>query len=637
MPYLPNISSGVPSRLFTNTFLGLNTTDSISDGETWDERNLTSDAYPAMKTWDGPSVVASPSTQDGSLIDPGGILGKDALCLIDDGKVYFGSTDTGLRVSTDPTMQPKQLVSMGAYLCIWPDKKYLNTVNLTDYGDMAASFATLAAAETTVQMCRLDGTDYASLGLTIAVSPIAPEDPANGALWIDNSSSPHVLNQYSEASGTWAQVATTYLKIGATGIGADFAEYDTVHLGGFAAAGTAASLPENTIEQLRMLDGDMIVFARDTNYIVVAGILDHSVTLTGIISAAREVPDLDYITESNNRIWGCKYGMVNGAVVNEIYASKLGDFKNWHSFMGLSTDSYTVSVGTDGKFTGACTLRGVPMFFKEGCVHKVSGSMPSNYSMSTTVLRGVEEGSERSMVITGETLYYKGRTEIMAYDGTLPQAISTPLGPEIKTMHNARAGAFGNKYWICLEDADGFFRLYVWDTLRGVWHRMEDMQLEYFAAQDDSLYAVRVYQGLDGAPEIYELQDLNGIDGDPADPPDALAIMGPFGYEMEDQKYLGRMNLRLQLGVESGVEVYLQYNGPGDTWLQDGGDNPDPTTIWYKVAQIDGPEDGHEPVKTVMLPILVARCDHFRIGFQFYGRVKLISMGRVYMGGADGP
>lgn len=629
MPYLPNINGGVPSRLFTNTFLGLNATDSNGDGETWDERNLTSDHYPAMATWDGPGFVQM-------LENPGGILGKDALCLIDDGKVYYGGYDTGLTVSTDPAMQPKQLVSMGAYLCIWPDKKYLNTADLTDQGSMDASYATEAADETTVQMCRLDGLDYASLGIEITVSPVAPEEPANGALWIDSSGSPHVLNQYSEASATWNQVATTYVKISATGIGAQFSEYDSVHLDGFAAAATAAELPENTIEQLRMLDTDMIVYARGTDYLVVAAILDHSVTLTGVITAAREVPDLDYITESNNRLWGCFYGMRDGQVLNEIYASKLGDFKNWHSFMGLSTDSYTVSVGTDGKFTGACTLRGVPLFFKENCVHKVSGSMPSNYSMSTTVLRGVEEGSERSMVITGETLYYKGRTEIMAYDGTLPQAISTPLGTEIRSMHNARAGAFGNKYWICLEDADGY-RLYVWDTLRGVWHRMEDMQLEYFAAQDDSLYAVRVYQGLDGAPEIYALQDLNGIDGTPEDPPDALAIMGPFGYEMEDRKYLGRMNLRLQLGVESGAEVYLQYDGPGDTWWMDGGDNPDPTTIWHLVAQIDGPEDGHEPVKTVMLPILPRRCDHFRIGFQFYGRVKLISMGRVYMGGADGP
>jgi len=613
MPYLPGVSAAPPQRAFTNEFLGLNATDSTGQGETFDERNLTSDHYPAMATWDGMGLVKT-------LTDPAGILGKDSLCLIDDGHVYFGEYDTGLTVSTDPAMQPKQLVSMGAYLCIWPDKKYLNTVDITDQGSMDASWSSEGLGDFTVQMCRLDGLDYASLGLTITVSAIAPEDPANGALWIDTSGERHILMQFSAATGEWGQVATTYLKITAPGIGAQFAEYDSLHLDGFAAAGTAEDLPEETIEQLRMLDTDMIIYARGTDYLVVAGILDHSLTLSGTITAAREIPDLDFICESNNRLWGCRYGMADGQVLNEIYASKLGDFKNWRSYMGLSTDSYTVSVGTDGKFTGACTLRGVPTFFKENCVHRVSGTMPSNFQMTTTVLRGVEEGSERSMVITGETLYYKSRTEIMAYDGTLPQAISAPLGPELKTMHNARAGAFGSKYFISLEDSSGTFRLYVWDGGRGVWHRLEDTRVEYFASQDDSLYAMITNSG------GHILADLNGVNGI-RQPVTAQAILGPFGYETEDQKYLGRMNLRLQLGADSWVSVAAQYDG---TNKLEGG--------WIVHGEAYGPASGtEETIRTMMLPILPRRCDHFRLRLNMRGRVKLISMGMVYMGGADGP
>ena len=31
---------------------------------------------------------------------------------------------------------------------------------------------------------------------------------------------------------------------------------------------------------------------------------------------------MDYVVQSGNRLWGCKYGMADGRAVNEIYASK---------------------------------------------------------------------------------------------------------------------------------------------------------------------------------------------------------------------------------------------------------------------------------------------------------------------------
>ena len=113
------------------------------------------------------------------------------------------------------------------------------------------------------------------------------------------------------------------------------------------------------------------------------------------VSIDRTVPDLDFICESNNRLWGCKYGIENGQVVNEIRASKLGDFRNWSCFMGISTDSYAASIGTDGAFTGAISQRGYPVFFKENAIHRVSGSSPSSFSIQTTNARGVQTGSWR--------------------------------------------------------------------------------------------------------------------------------------------------------------------------------------------------------------------------------------------------
>ena len=47
--------------------------------------------------------------------------------------------------------------------------------------------------------------------------------------------------------------------------------------------------------------------------------------------------------------------------------------------MGLSTDSYYGNLGTDGKFTGAITHMGYPLFFKENCLHKVYGDYPAQF------------------------------------------------------------------------------------------------------------------------------------------------------------------------------------------------------------------------------------------------------------------
>ena len=159
----------------------------------------------------------------------------------------------------------------------------------------------------------------------------------------------------------------------------------------------------------------MIIWDKGDDYIVVTGIIDRVTTQEAPITVARRMPNMDFVIESRNRLWGCRYGTdVNGNMVNEIYASKLGDFKNWNSFAGISTDSYAVTVGTDGQFTGAITHLGYPIFFKEGCMHKVYGdSLP--FGVQDTACRGVQKGCGGSLAIVNEVLYYKSRSAVCAY------------------------------------------------------------------------------------------------------------------------------------------------------------------------------------------------------------------------------
>lgn len=60
--------------------------------------------------------------------------------------------------------------------------------------------------------------------------------------------------------------------------------------------------------------------------------------------------------------------------MNEVYGCKLGDFKNWTCYAGLSTDSWAAQVGSDGAWTGAVNYQGYPTFFKETVLHRISVS-----------------------------------------------------------------------------------------------------------------------------------------------------------------------------------------------------------------------------------------------------------------------
>ena len=76
------------------------------------------------------------------------------------------------------------------------------------------------------------------------------------------------------------------------------------------------------------------------------------------VTMERRVPDFDFVTEQGNRVWGCS------RKENTIYACALGDPTNWYSYRGIASDSYAVSVGSDGAFTGAASCMGYVLFFR---------------------------------------------------------------------------------------------------------------------------------------------------------------------------------------------------------------------------------------------------------------------------------
>ena len=115
----------------------------------------------------------------------------------------------------------------------------------------------------------------------------------------------------------------------------------------------------------------------------------------GTVTVRRIVPDLDFICESGNRLWG---------VSNKdktIYASALGDPTNFYIYDGVTVGnsmlSYAVPVGTDGDFTAICAYGSNVLCWKEQCLHKVLGTMPRQTTRcSPTRSRGCRRGARRA-------------------------------------------------------------------------------------------------------------------------------------------------------------------------------------------------------------------------------------------------
>ena len=580
------------SREMLDTFKGYNHNLRIGDGEFYEMQNMTGNHYPLLSPRGKRGVYASPAA-------PMGLIAKDSLCYVDGSDFVINEYRIGMELSEEG---PKQLISMGAYVIILPDKKYINTADLSDYGNIEAEFKTCDPVSFT--LCRLDGSEYNPEYRQAE----EPADPANMALWIDTSSTPHSLRQWSEVSGMWISIATCYVKIHSMGIGKRFEKYDGITISGLKdtelwdmETGTAVDA-----EELAALEGSTVVWEKGDDYIVVVGMLDVTRTISNVITVSRTMPNMDFVIESDNRLWGCRYGTSrDGEVVNKVYACKLGDFRNWNCFMGLSTDSYAVSVGTDGQFTGAITYLGNPLFFKENFVHKVFGNYPANFQVQTTALRGVQKGCNKSMAIVNEVLFYKARHAVVAYDGSLPVEVSAAFGEE--RYSEATACAHGNKYYISMKDTRGGWHLMVYDTTKGLWHREDCLRVDFFCSCREELYAIDHDTGKIITMLGSGIQDKEKVKW--------MVQTGIIGTDMPDMKYISRLLVRLSLEIGARVRIYAQYDSMGG---------------WESLGTITGKD-----LRSFPLAIQPRRCDHMRLRIEGEGDAKIYSITKTIEQGSD--
>ena len=551
---------------FLDRFGGFCATETPVAGQFAWEENLSAHRYPALSTRLPRREI--PVTDAG-----GGLLAKEHLWYVSGSKLRHDDVAVELGL----TAGEKQMVSMGAYLLVWPDKKYVNTADITDCGSMEQVNTVTSAV---VTLCDQSGSD-----IICTRSATAPASPTGGERWLDTSVTPPELKAWRSDSAAWEVESPTYVKLASAGIGAGLQRGDGLEVSGFSD---------------ESLNGVFPAEAAENDFVVIPGMVAATLNCSGQLTVARTVPDMDFVTECDNRIWGCRYGTVEGRQVNEIYACKLGDFRNWRCYQGLSTDSYAATRGSDGPWTGAVTYGAQPLFFKANALEKVYPSATGAHRIVSLGCRGVAAGCHRSLQIVDETLYYLSPQGVCAYTGSLPRAVSADLGRV--SYDSAAAGGWDGCYYISMRRSDNHtWHLFTYDAQRRIWHRQDDTHAAVFALWGGQLYCLTA-EG--------KLFAMDGGDGQA--PMDWVAESGPLHARTPGSQYVRRFVVRCE--TQGRFRLQIRYD-----------DGP-----WEK----GGTYEGHGQ-SSFVLPVQPRRCSAVYLRLSGNRPCRLDAIAAYWEGGSD--
>ncbi len=597
-------------RQMLRAFGGVNETYGCSEAELSSSLNFSARGYPALQTRAKRRKVRT-------VKDVNGMYHLNGLVLCRGTTLEYTpdereSREGAVVLENALTDTEKTMTGMGTKVLIWPDKKAFD-IETGELTDLAAAWE-LGGGQMTVTPCDGEGKTYTP----DSVGTEEPESPADGQLFLKGEAeepygAASVLMKYSAKNKKWTEILLQDVRIHCPGFGSVMKEGDTV---------TVSGLPQEVCDALAAgLDGEVSIGTLDGDDVIATltpqqessryygswtvtatsatwksadGKVSENKAVNAPVKLERRVPDLDFVTEQGNRVWGCS------RKENSIYACALGDPTNWYSYRGIASDSYAVSVGSDGAFTGAASCLGYVLFFKEHCIHKLYGTKPSDYQMSSVRCRGVAANAAKSLCVIAETLYYLSPDGVMAWSGSLPSKVSGALDTgKLTAVDRAVGGQLDARYYLYLhrKTEDGG-RLLVYDTERGVWQEestagtgMVSTGQQLYLWDGSALWAADPEREAGGEDET-ELK--------------FEAVTGDIGLAVPDDKYISRVTLRMDALAHTVLTVAVSY---------DGGD-------WETVSSCAVTKD-HQRVN---LPFVPRRHDTMRLKFAGTGQMALRSM-----------
>ncbi len=339
----------------------------------------------------------------------------------------------------------------------------------------------------------------------------------------------------------WVPYATSYTKIEGAAVGNNFRAGDVVEITGCGYTRVYAAVPSTDDE---------------VGYIVV-GSIPYIGTYTSeqkMIKISRNLPDgITNVIECANRLWA------TDSKGHEIYASKLGDPFNWYAFSGLASDSYAITVGQGGEFTGAIAYDGYPHFFKEDRILKVYGNYP--FTLYTIECPGVASNAKKSLASYSGAIIYKAPQGFFLYDGSYPSCISENINDICGLDRTVTASAGCPKaYYAAVTDSNGA-SLYVYE--KGAWHIQDsnsvlDMKytgrdvLAVFAPTDGT---VTFLSSLEGNAYPW----ANGGTRLPLPSPEWFFETPLLGLSLPQDKYFS--HFIFTYSAENRIDVKVTYDG----------------------------------------------------------------------------
>lgn len=596
LPYLKPVQN--PSKKYVTAFRGLNCGEGMQDGEFADTYNLSSEQFPCI-TQRAARIKAK------EYANPTTLHSKGNLLVIDGTDVYYGDNKVG-----EVTEGKKQTATIGNYIVIFPDKKYYKVPTEDDqdgeFGEMQATCKVSGVSISTTSISTVTTFTRQKLHFTNSTISIITGDSKNPPFfpfktgdavtitrcnWEENlKEEPIIIREATETKITFDE--NTFSKSGTIPDGTEVTIVRKVDVKfpfrkGDAVAITGCTNEENNKAEeviIRGVTEDELTFDDNT---FTEAVDNAEITIT------RTIPDLDFICESNFRLWGTHD--------NTIYASAWSDPLNFKVFEGLASDSYSIDVGSEGEFTGCIPYSSHICFFKENTLHKMYGSKPSNYQINTTNVYGVQSGSERSMHIVNEQLLYKGVNGVYAYTGGVPELISQNFGN--KRYSDAVACCDGERYYISMKNGETY-DLFTYDVMKNIWLREDDTHAVDMTFYKGKLYYLDAEGGLWYIDKTADRSDIEWG-----------ATFCTMHETMNERKGYSKFHLRTDLSAGAWLAVDIKT---------------DNDQRWKQIYTTH-----NSKAKTISIPIIPTRCDSIDIRLRGKGKCTLKTFIREFTVGSD--
>ena len=524
LPYLTETPN--PSKKYNVTFRGLNMGEGAQDGEFSETYNLSSDKYPCI-------TQRAERVECGTYENPNTIHNKEGLLVIHGTKVLYKAKDSSSWDEVGSVTEgKKQTATIGDYIVIFPDKKYINVSDKSiKVKDMEIS--------------------YTATGLKFTNDSISIEKEEG---------------EFEFRDGDGVEI---------TGCSESSNNKEAITIRGISPDKKKLTFYENSFTEKTESEKEVTI--------------------------KRTIPELEFICESNYRLWGTG----KGEHKNTIFSSKYSDPLNFLSKDVIADDSYFIEVGSEGPFTGCIPYSSHICFFKENVVHKLYGTKPSNFQIATANVYGVQKGCERSMHVVNEQLLYKGVDGIYSYTGGIPDLISEKFGT--KRFSDAVATCDGKRYYVSMKDGNEAWNLFVYDIAKNLWLREDDTE-----AVDMTFYDGKVYV-LDGDGVLFYIDqdaDRSNIEWS--------ATFCTMHETINERKVYSKFHLRMDLWAGSWVAVDVKT---------------DNDTEWKQVYLTHNYNEAGAKVVTV--PILPTRCDSIDIRLRGKGQCTIKTFVREFTTGSD--